>query len=96
MMNRKMTSTEAAAILESEAEFLYSQDEPYCRQAFKMAVEALQERKTGKWIVSTDCEGKRRTNTCPFCGDKRETSGYTPKYCEECGARLEAGDADSD
>lgn len=41
MSDRIMTNEEAAAILESEAEFLYAQDEPYSRQAFNMAIEAL-------------------------------------------------------
>ena len=41
---REMTNDEAAAILESEAEYLYSQDEPYNRQAFKMAIEALKQK----------------------------------------------------
>ena len=48
------------------------------------------ERKTGKWIVEEDCEGKTRTCTCNLCG--YETGEYTwvnPNYCENCGAKME-------
>ena len=37
-----MTNQEAIAVLESDAEYLYSQDSPYCREAYKMAIKALQ------------------------------------------------------
>lgn len=36
-----MTRQEAIAVLESDAEYMYSQDSPYCREAYRMAVEAL-------------------------------------------------------
>lgn len=64
-----MTNGEAAAILESEAEYLYSQDEPYNRQAFKMAIEALLERKTGKWVLhQCQFDGGWDIN-CSVCGE---------------------------
>lgn len=37
-----MTGEEAIAVLESDAEYMYSQDSPYCREAYQMAVEALE------------------------------------------------------
>jgi hypothetical protein len=46
------------------------------------------ERKTGKWIVWQDCEGKTRTYTCPICGNERR-SWSAPIYCENCGERME-------
>jgi len=36
-----MTSEEAIAILEEEAEYLYQDDESYNREAFRMAIQAL-------------------------------------------------------
>lgn len=36
-----MTREEAIVILENEAEYLYEDDMPYNREAFKMAVDAL-------------------------------------------------------
>lgn len=37
-----MTREEAIAVLESDAEYMYSQDSPYNREAYRMAVEALE------------------------------------------------------
>ena len=37
-----MTREEAIVILENEAEYLYGDDMPYNREAFKMAIKALQ------------------------------------------------------
>lgn len=47
-----------------------------------------EERKTGKWILWEDCEGKTRTCTCPICGDETRC-WHAPNYCSNCGARLE-------
>lgn len=50
---------------------------------------AKPERKKGKWIVKTDCEGKTRTCICGLCG--YTTGKYTwknPNYCQECGADM--------
>ena len=54
MSDRTMTNEEAAAILESEAEFLYAQDEPYNRQAFKMAIEALRHQDITQAVIKVD------------------------------------------
>ena len=40
-MVKRMTNKEAIAVLESDVEFMYSQDSPYCREAYRMAIEAL-------------------------------------------------------
>lgn len=53
-----------------------------------------EERKTGKWIVWKDCEGKTRELTCSECGCQRRT-WVNPNYCEDCGAKMEVDDADS-
>lgn len=45
--------------------------------------------KQGRWLVSTDCEGKTRTCTCSNC--KSKTGQYTwrnPNFCDECGADM--------
>lgn len=84
-----MTNEEAAAILESEAEYLYSQDEPYNRQAFNMAIEALQERKTGKWVRADSYN----TFKCSVCGNFLNFHGVNAgrgdaNYCPNCGAKM--------
>ena len=45
-----MTKEEAIAILEDEAYILYEDDSPYNRQAFDMAIEALEQQ---QWIPVT-------------------------------------------
>ena len=72
-------------------------EEEYGRIDTSKAIDCLKklpsvepERKTGKWIVYEDCEGKTRTCTCNLCG--YETGEYTwvnPNYCENCGAKME-------
>jgi RecJ-like exonuclease len=48
----------------------------------------FEERKTGKWTVYQDCEGKTRIYICPICGD--ETRRWSaPNYCSNCGSNLE-------
>lgn len=47
------------------------------------------ERRKGKWIVKTDCEGKTRTCICGLCG--YTTDKYTwknPNYCPNCGSDM--------
>lgn len=59
-------------------------------RAIRTAVMALQERKTGKWIVENDCEGKTRTLICPFCEWKSGKYAWEDyKYCPDCGAKME-------
>lgn len=54
-------------------------------------------RKTGKWIVEKDCEGKTRTLICPFCKWKSGRYAWEDyKYCPNCGAKMEVDNADSD
>lgn len=83
-----MTNGEAAAILESEAEYLYSQDEPYNREAFNMAIEALQERKTGKWFLD-----KALNYRCSVCNRiTTDISVTKPPFCQWCGAKMKVGE----
>ena len=62
-----MTREEAAAILESEAEYLYSQDEPYNREAFRMAIEALKAESTTSQ-VKVDASINKPTERWDTCG----------------------------
>ena len=48
------------------------------QEAFDMAIEALQEQKTGKWIG----------DKCSVCGEKRAWYGCNPKYCPDCGSSM--------
>ena len=84
-----MTNEEAAAILESEAEYLYSQDEPYNRQAFYMAIEALKERKKGKWIYHIDdLFPAESTKECDQCRTHQDLN-CDGNFCPWCGAKME-------
>ena len=62
----------------------------------KMAIEALQERKTGKWIDHSE-DGYGYVE-CPICGYLTTCEGniYDLHYCFWCGARMEVEDADRD
>lgn len=58
--------------------------------ALQMAIEALQERKTGKWIDRSE-DGYVE---CPFCGHLTTCEGNIEDlhYCFWCGAKMEAAD----
>ena len=60
------------------------------RQALNLAIKALEERPTGKWIVdyqeNEDALFKHGWK-CPVC-ETRNTYGMPP-YCMYCGAKLE-------
>lgn len=47
--------------------------------------EVQEERKTGKWIIVTDSQGRHAE--CPYCGEWKYHSNQ--KFCGECGARME-------
>ena len=101
-----MTREEAVAILESEVEYLYSQDEPYNREAFRMAIEALKAEpiKHGRWKVLASGKDAICTNRgnywipndaiCTNCGKYWIPNGdqYDYKYCPHCGARMDGGE----
>lgn len=59
--------------------------------AREMAIEALQERKTGKWKLRTDTMYHYE---CPFCGYLHQ---YKDNFCPLCGAKMkeEQNNADS-
>lgn len=86
-----MTNGEAIGHLKTI--IIFSEIDGYtdkAREALKMAIEALQERKTGKWI-------KRLIATepftiygyeCPFCEFRTATNSFN--FCPNCGAKMEA------
>ena len=80
-----MTKETAVGILRGDT--LGTSEETW--QAVYMAIEALQEQKTGKWeerrIEDTDPLFRRRYY-CSACGDW-QTYGPT-KYCPTCGAKM--------
>ena len=81
-----MTNEEAIGWLESLERLDKEQD-----VALAMAIEALQERKTGKW------EYFNLLRTCSVCrnttGEKDDFNDWLPnKYCPNCGAKMEVDD----
>lgn len=70
-------------------------------EALEMAIKALAERKTGKWFDTADAYDKRagkhdyfcsecKTHAMNFiCGSEDWWCGKTPKYCPNCGAKME-------
>lgn len=86
-----MTRQEAIAVLESDAEYMYSQDSPYNREAYRMAVEALEDEpiKHGHWIpTGKERPGAPESIRCSECGFWYIR--LTPRfYCSNCGARMD-------
>jgi hypothetical protein len=76
-----MTREEAIAVLESDAEYMYSQDSPYNREAYQMAVEALKAEPIKHTYVIVDEDGNME---CSNCG----SSNCYDNYCGNCGAKL--------
>lgn len=61
-----------------------------CREeAIDMAIEALKEYKTGKWIVQPSPFYKDTTiYICPFCKSRyKRNSWAVPKFCQDCGMK---------
>ena len=66
--------------------------------ALRMAIEALQERKTGKWIVLDECSNSGYF--CSNCHKKLVKEGWSNtvkkiKFCPNCGAEMEGADNDT-
>ena len=62
-------------------------------EAYDMAIEALEEQKTGKWIYKTTDAYIQRT--CSACGwsermyyRNRNQDGLIRNYCPNCGAKM--------
>ena len=60
--------------------------------ALEMAIEALEERKTGKWIYLNSNSFK-----CSLCGNFLNFNGVNAgrgdaNYCPNCGAKMEVGE----
>lgn len=94
-----MTRKEAIAVLESDSEYMYSQDSPYNREAYRMAVEALEAEpvKHGKWLQEGLVDGAgNRFCRCSNCGkgDTQAASQIVP-YCWWCGAKMDGGENDA-
>lgn len=51
-------------------------------------IPVVEERKTGKWIVGN------YAFICSLCGTE-EWKNHFPKYCPECGAKMEGSDSDA-
>ena len=87
-----MTREEAMQILrETQPKFARCDREARQQIAIRMAIEALKERKAGKWIPQINF-GNHRRYACSLCG-KEGFEG--DKYCSNCGAKMEVDDADS-
>ena len=86
-----MTNEEAIGWLESLERLDKEQD-----VALAMAIEALQERKTGKWIV-IDRDEKNEEDCAWECSECKNTLFGRVfigrfKYCNKCGAKMEVDD----
>lgn len=92
----KMTRAEAIQILSTRG----SDGMPHgytsgYTEALDMAIEALQEQKTGKWITKSDTNPYYTTwwYECSECGQKPLRDEYWQEvlsdYCPNCGTRME-------
>ena len=78
-----MTKDEAIKICKQVRKYfkggkLATDDTDAIYEALSMAIKALQEKKTGKWIG----------DKCSVCGEKRAWYGCNPKYCPDCGSSM--------
>ena len=69
-------------------------DLPECKEALEMAIKALENQKTGKWIgdwFSPKCSvcGKKPLYERYYGVDGEETSLLKSSYCPYCGAKME-------
>lgn len=60
------------------------------REVADMAIEALQEKKTGKWIHKREYDlYPYDILTCSACGETDARMYRSDSYCPNCGARME-------
>lgn len=79
-----MTNKEAIAVLESDAEYLYSQDSPYCREAYQMAIEALKVEPQRAYEQGVKDTLDKYDETCRIASDIRCAMGCkTSKECRD-------------
>lgn len=99
-----MTNEEAIAYLERADTTVYAESKTRTAEALEMAIEALKERKTGRWIVE-EIGLRRYATKCSVCGtvlhegynfdNAQEYKEYIDglgrydKFCHECGAKME-------
>ena len=103
-MSRRLSIDEAIKAIEyirqvGNGEAPYKNDRQSL--ALDMAIEALQERKTGNWIDTADKYDKRARRHDYYCSECRTFAGYfiggyedwwcckPPEYCPYCGAKME-------
>lgn len=95
-----MTNEEAVGFLQ-ESGWLQDHDKQIYEQGKR---DGIEERKTGKWFDTADAYDKRagkhdyfclecKTHAMNFiCGSEDWWCGKTPKYCPNCGAKMEGAE----
>ena len=83
-----MNREEAIERLKRGAPFseLYYQD---WEDALEMAIEALENQKTGHWIETEDAKYQNLCYRCSECNTLHGHIGYKPNFCPNCGAKME-------
>ena len=63
----------------------------YCdnREAFNIAIKALENQKTGRWIRKNDICTSRVQLYQFECSNCREINTFRGKYCPNCGVKME-------
>ena len=82
-----MTRGEAIHRLKNTAWLGTDKDREETEQAVDMAIEALADRPTGKWI----CMGDVGVTECNQCGWSIEEYVGDYKFCPNCGAKMNKG-----
>ena len=90
-----MTKEEALRLLKTQRI-----DGDDLHEAFDMALKALEEHKTGKWIEKDGWDGDVYYD-CSVCGESWTTIEGTPwdndmNYCPHCGAKMERAEKGAD
>ena len=78
-----MQQEEVIKVLNKYANDYLTAKEDY--PAFDYAIECVKERKTGRWIIGN------YGFICSLCGTE-ERKNHFPKYCPECGAKMEGAE----
>ena len=94
-----MTREDAIKILQGERWYMSRYSEEY-KEAYNMAIEALQDRPTGKWIIKHGkyCGVLIKEYFCDQCGERGGLSRMLfdpeplPNFCGHCGADMRGGE----
>ena len=88
---RELQGWRSTAIFDGDKAQSMRQTNPALDEALSLAIDALKERKTGKWVAAQKDGCVTYSNAyrqCTSCNE-RVFLGNTMRYCPNCGAKME-------